>query len=147
MPPCCIAQPHIPTQLHLGLGPQQEWGILLTGKVGEAPAAQGQRHALAPAFGLIQLGQQVPRGAGGGEDLRAQRVGRRQQHGGRGAHLGGGWQDGDDVVARGVALGEGLHGGGDLSAGGHAGVAVGGWVGGMVVVGIGQLLGLDLDDP
>lgn len=51
------------------------------------------------------------------------------------------------MVARGVAPGEGLHGGGDLGAGGHAGVPVGGRVAGVVVVGISKLLGLDLDDP
>lgn len=51
------------------------------------------------------------------------------------------------MVARGVAAGEGLHSGGDLGAGGHAGVPIRGWVAGVVVVGVSEFLGLDLDDP
>uniref|UniRef100_A0A493T634 Patched 2 n=1 Tax=Anas platyrhynchos platyrhynchos TaxID=8840 RepID=A0A493T634_ANAPP len=54
--PCPHPGVAVPSPPHLGLGAQQERGVLLAGEVGEAPAAEGQGHALAPTLGLVQLG-------------------------------------------------------------------------------------------
>lgn len=59
--------------------------------------------------------------------------------------MGSGWQNGDNMVSRGVALGEGLHRGGDMSAGSDGGVAIRRWVVGVIVIGIRDFLRLNLD--
>lgn len=49
------------------------------------------------------------------------------------------------MVSRGVALSEGLHGGGDLGTGSDGGIAIWGRVVSVIVVGIRDLLRLNLD--
>lgn len=130
---------------YLGLGFEQQRGVRLASKLGEAPLQERQRNALSACFGVIHLGQQIPSGTGGVEHLGPKRINCGYDNRRRSGDLGGGRQDGDNVVPRGVALSEGLHSGGDLGTGSDGGIAIRGWVVCVIVIGIRDLLRLNLD--